>query len=109
MQLGQEETSLWAATFATNSGKLLLKNGDLEGPISQFRAAINSLPSYAVAYYQLALALAQKSQKEESSKEFQTASELDSPPGAATRLWGSKPHSGKQFCRIGRCIRLPCW
>lgn len=78
MQFGQEETNLLGATFATNSGKRLLKNRDLEVAISLFRAAINSLPTYAVTYYQLALALPQKGQEEESSKEFQEASELDS-------------------------------
>jgi tetratricopeptide (TPR) repeat protein len=77
-ELGQEKTSLQAATFATNSGKRLLANGDLDGAISQFRAAIHSVPTYAMAHYQLAMALAQKGQKDESGSEFQKASELDS-------------------------------
>jgi superkiller protein 3 len=76
-RLSQEKTSLQAATFATNSGKKLLANGDLDGAISQFRAAINSAPSYGVAHYELGLALAQKGQKDESDREFQRASELD--------------------------------
>jgi Flp pilus assembly protein TadD len=77
-QISQQKTSLQAATFATNSGKRLLANGDLDGAISQFRTAIRSVPTYAMAHYQLAVALAQKGQKDESSSEFQKASELDS-------------------------------
>jgi tetratricopeptide (TPR) repeat protein len=77
-QLSQEKTSLQAATFATNSGKRLLANGDLDGAISQFRAAISSVPTYALAHYQLAVALAQQGHKDEAATEFQKASELDS-------------------------------
>ena len=77
-QFSQEKTSLRAATFATNSGKRLLANGDLDGAISPFRAAINSVPSYAMAHYQLAVALAQRGQRDESGAEFQKASELGS-------------------------------
>lgn len=50
---------------------------DLDGAISQFRVAINSMPTYAMAHYQLARALAQKGQKKESDWEFQRAAELD--------------------------------
>jgi tetratricopeptide (TPR) repeat protein len=67
-QLSQEKTSLQAATFATNSGKRLLANGDLDGAIS----------TYALAHYQLAVALARQGQKDEAAREFQKASELDS-------------------------------
>ena len=77
-QISQQKTTLQAATFATNSGKRLLANGDLDAAIAQFRAAINSAPAYAMAHYQLAVALAQKGKKDESSREFQKASELDS-------------------------------
>ena len=77
-QLSQEKNSLQAATFATNSGKRLLANGDLDGAISQFRAALHSAPNYAMAHYQLAVALARQGQKDESGSEFQKAAELDS-------------------------------
>ena len=77
-QITQEKTSLQAATFATNSGKRLLANGDLDGAISQFRTAINAAPTYAMAHYQLAVALTQKGEKDEAGREFQKASELDS-------------------------------
>jgi tetratricopeptide (TPR) repeat protein len=42
------------------------------------RKAINSALTYAVAHYQLAVALTQKGEKDEAGREFQKASELDS-------------------------------
>jgi len=63
--------------FATNSGRKLLNAGDLDGAISQFHAAIQSLPAYAPAHYQLGIALRSKGNKEDSAKEFQKAAELD--------------------------------
>jgi len=54
-----------------------LNAGDLDGAISQFRAAIQSLPAYAPAHYQLGIALQRKGNKEASAKEFQKAMELD--------------------------------
>src|SRR4029077_9773399 len=43
IELGKQKTSEQAALFATNSGKRLLNAGDLQGAISQFRSAINSM------------------------------------------------------------------
>ena len=43
-QISKDKTNLQAATFDTNSGKRLLGLGDLEGAISQFRAAIVWFP-----------------------------------------------------------------
>jgi Flp pilus assembly protein TadD len=54
-----------------------LNAGDLDGAISQFRVAIQSLPGYAPAHYQLGMALQRKGAKEEASKEFQKAADLD--------------------------------
>ena len=76
-QISKDKTNLQAATFDTNSGMRLLKVGDLEGAISQFRAAIALAPTYAPAHFHLAEALRQKVQTEEASQEFQRAAELD--------------------------------
>jgi Flp pilus assembly protein TadD len=75
--LSKRKTSLQAATFATNSGKRLLTAGDLPGAISQFRNAIQMVPDYAPAHYQLAIALERSGQKDEASSEFHKAGELD--------------------------------
>jgi len=40
-EIAKQKTSEQAALFATNSGRRLLNVGDLDGAISQFRAAIN--------------------------------------------------------------------
>jgi len=39
-EIAKQKTSEQAALFATNSGRRLLNAGDIEGAISQFRAAI---------------------------------------------------------------------
>jgi protein O-GlcNAc transferase len=76
-EISKDKTNLQAATFDTNSGKRLLKVGDIEGAISQFRAAINLAPTYAEAHFHLAQALRQKGETAESTKEFQRAAQLD--------------------------------
>jgi Flp pilus assembly protein TadD len=73
----RQKTDLQAATFATNSGRRLLTAGDLDGAISQFREAVSAMPSYALAHYELGLALTQKGLKEEAGGEYRKASELD--------------------------------
>ena len=55
----------------------MLDAGDLDGAIAQFRSAIHSDANYAAAHYQLGLALSRKGEKDEASREFQRASELD--------------------------------
>jgi Flp pilus assembly protein TadD len=54
-----------------------LNAGDLEGAISQFRAAINSSPNYAAAHFELGMALRQLGKTEEAHEEFRKATELD--------------------------------
>jgi protein O-GlcNAc transferase len=76
-QISADKTNLQAATFNTNSGLRLLKVGDLEGAISQFRAAIVLAPSYAQAHFHLAEALRRKGAAAEADQEFQRAAELD--------------------------------
>jgi Flp pilus assembly protein TadD len=84
-QIGKEKTGLQAAVLATSSGRRLLNAGDVDGAIAQFRSAIDSSPNYAQAHYQLGLALQRKGEREESSREFRRAAELDpqlSPPSS---------------------------
>ena len=76
-QISADKTNLQAATFDTNSGMRLLKVGDLEGAISQFRAAIALAPGYAPAHFHLAEALRRKGAAAEAGQEFQRAAELD--------------------------------
>jgi tetratricopeptide (TPR) repeat protein len=75
--ISKQKTSLQAATFATNSGKRLLNAGDLQGAVAQFRSAIQMVPTYGPAHYQLGIALARSGDKAESDAEFQRAGELD--------------------------------
>src|SRR5437899_8444138 len=75
--IAKQKTSDQAALFATNSGRRLLNAGDVDGAISQFRAAINSSPNYAAAHFELGLALRQQGKSEEAQKEFQKAAALD--------------------------------
>jgi Flp pilus assembly protein TadD len=76
-QLAKQKTSLQAAIFATNSGNHLLNVGDIDGAISQLRNAVKLSPNYAVAHYQLAVALSRKGERTEAAQEFQKATELD--------------------------------
>ena len=75
--MAKNVTALQAATFSTNSGRRLQNAGDLEGAISQFRAAIQQLPTYAAAHFYLGQTLLSKGLSKEASYEFQKASELD--------------------------------
>ena len=76
-EIAKRKTSEQAALFATNSGRRLFNAGDLDGAISQFRSAIESVPGYAPAHYQLALALQRKGDKQGALQEFKTAADLD--------------------------------
>ena len=76
-EIAKRKNSEQAALFATNSGRRLFNAGDLDGAISQFRSAIESVPGYAPAHYQLALALQRKGDKQGALQEFKTAADLD--------------------------------
>jgi protein O-GlcNAc transferase len=76
-EIVNQKNNLQAATFATNSGRRLLSAGDLDGAISQFRTAIRVMPSYALAHYELGLALSRKGLKDEAVGEYRKAAELD--------------------------------
>ena len=77
MEIAKQKTSDQAALFATNSGRRLLNAGDLQGAISQFRAAIGSSPKYAAAHFELGMALRQQGKSGEAQEEFRKAAELD--------------------------------
>src|SRR2546430_17286551 len=83
-EIAQQKTGDQAALFATNSGRRLLNAGDIEGAISQFRAAISSSPNYAAAHFELAVALGQHGKSEERSEEH--TSELQSQSNLVCRL-----------------------
>ncbi len=76
-QISKDKTNLQAATFDTNSGTRLLRLGDLAGAISQFRAAVSLVPTYAPAHFHLAEALQRKGETAEAEQEFQRAAQLD--------------------------------
>ena len=76
-EIAKQKTSEQAAFFATNSGRRLFHAGDLEGAISQFRAAINASPNYAAAHFELGVALRQQGKSKEAQEEFQKAATLD--------------------------------
>jgi Flp pilus assembly protein TadD len=75
-ELFKQSNRLQAATFATNSGSKLLQAGDVDGAISQLRAAITLMPEYAPAHKRLAEALARNGQKAEAEQEYRKAEEL---------------------------------
>ena len=87
-ELAKQKTSEQAALFSTNSGRRLLQAGDVEGAISQFRAAINSAPNFAAAHFQLGMALRQQGKFEEAQKEFERAVAIDprlKPPASGKK------------------------
>jgi Flp pilus assembly protein TadD len=77
MEIAKQKTSEQAALFATNSGRRLLNAGDIEGAISQFRAAIHSAPNYATAHFELGMALRRQGKSDEAQEEFQKAAAID--------------------------------
>jgi tetratricopeptide (TPR) repeat protein len=76
-EIAKNANALQGATFSTNSGRRLLSAGDLDGAISQFRAATQQSPAYAPAHFYLAQALRRKGQTNDAAAEFRKASELD--------------------------------
>ncbi len=73
----QQQTSLQAAVFATNSGARMMNAGDLDGAIGQFKRAIQLAANYAPAHFQLGQALARKGERGQAGEEFRKAKELD--------------------------------
>jgi Flp pilus assembly protein TadD len=77
MELLKQSSNQQSAALAANSGRRLLNAGDLDGAISQFRAAIDEAPSYPQAHYQLGMALQRKGDNEGAAEEFKKAAALD--------------------------------
>jgi len=58
-------------------GDALLKKGDVDGAIAEYREAIRLKPDFADAHYNLGLALYRKGQRQAAVAECRKASELD--------------------------------
>jgi tetratricopeptide (TPR) repeat protein len=76
-ELARQHTDMQAALFATNSGRRLRGLGDLNGAVSQFHAAIQAVPDYAPAHFELAITLRQMGKNEEAALELQKTAALD--------------------------------
>jgi Flp pilus assembly protein TadD len=66
-----------AATLDTNTGVQQLRQGDVEGSIEKFRAALKLSPDFAAAHFQLGVALHEKGDVAQASAEFEKAHQLD--------------------------------
>src|SRR2546429_7341997 len=80
MEIAKQKTGDQAALFATNSGRRLLNAGDVEGAISQFRAAITSSPTYAAARFQLAVAVRPQRKPQETQNAIRNTAEHQPGP-----------------------------
>jgi len=77
VELAKQRTDMQAALFATNSGRRLRSAGDLDGAVSQFRAAMHAVGDYAPAHFELAIALRQMGKAKAADVEFKKAAALD--------------------------------
>jgi protein O-GlcNAc transferase len=67
------------ATFATNSGNLLLEKGQIADAIARYQEALSNDPNFADAHRQLAVALDRSGRKAEADAERKKATDLESP------------------------------
>ena len=67
------------ASFATNTGNMLLAKGQVADALSQFQDAVDSDPNYADAHSGLATALARQGRTAEAATERQKAAALEKP------------------------------
>jgi Tfp pilus assembly protein PilF len=65
------------ATFATNTGNMLLAKGQVADALSQFQDAVDSDPDYADAHSGLATALARQGRTAEAAAEREKAAALE--------------------------------
>ncbi|PYV25718.1 MAG: hypothetical protein DMG24_08680 [Acidobacteria bacterium] len=92
--LNKAQMNLQAATLTTNTGAKQLRNGDLEGAIEKFHAALKLSPDFAAAHFQLALALRQKGDARQATEEFEKAYRLDphlKPPPMSEKAAARRP------------------
>jgi superkiller protein 3 len=66
-----------AAIQATGTGALLRRQGDIAGSVEKLRFALRLSPTFALAHYQLGLALHEKHDEAQAAAEFENASKLD--------------------------------
>jgi eukaryotic-like serine/threonine-protein kinase len=76
-EIMKRQTDQQAAVLALRSAEHLMNGGDLDGAISQFRAALIAAPENAKAHYELGLTLKRKGDLPGAAQEFDTAHRLD--------------------------------
>jgi Flp pilus assembly protein TadD len=67
------------ATFATNSGNMLLEKGQIADAISRYQDALANDPNFSDAHRQLATALERSGRTAEAEVERKKAADLESP------------------------------
>jgi protein O-GlcNAc transferase len=67
------------ATFATNTGNMLLEKGQIVDAIARYHEALADDPNFAEAHRQLAIALAREGQASEAETERKKAADLEPP------------------------------
>jgi Flp pilus assembly protein TadD len=67
------------ATFATNTGNMLLEKGQIADAIARYQEALVNDPNFAEAHRQLAIALARSGRTAEAEIERKKAHDLNSP------------------------------
>jgi tetratricopeptide (TPR) repeat protein len=75
--LNEASMTFQAAIQATGTGALLRRQGDIAGSVEKLRFALRLSPTFALAHYQLGLALHEKHDEAQAAAEFENASKLD--------------------------------
>ena len=75
----RKKSDMQAAIFAANTGRVRLKEGNLDAAIERFEAAIKLFPDDAKMHYDLARALSQKGKSQAAQGEYDKAETARSP------------------------------
>lgn len=75
------------APALTNLGNLLLEEGDVEGAIARYRAAIEYEPEYPIAHLNLSVAYKRSGRRAEAVRELRAAQRLELRRPIASRFW----------------------